>query len=54
MRVSNLCVALQAPVMRLSADKALQWLPALQRAAAGASRIDAAPAKVARSKAGKA
>ena len=30
---SNLCIALQAPVMRMPAAKALQWLPALQRAA---------------------
>ena len=35
---SNLAIALQAPVMRLTADKALQLLPALQRAAAGAGR----------------
>ena len=38
---SNLCVAVQAPVMRLSRDKALQCLPALQRAAAAISAIDA-------------
>ena len=30
---SNLCVAVQAPVMRLGMDKARQLLPALQRAA---------------------
>lgn len=43
---SNLCVAVQAPIMRLTADKALQLLPALQRAADALSRIetDAAPA----------
>ena len=35
---SNLCVAVQAPVMRLGTDKAKQLLPALQRAAAGARR----------------
>lgn len=42
---SNLCVAVQAPIMRLTADKALQLLPALQRAAEALSRIetDAAP-----------
>ena len=38
---SNLCVALQAPVMRLSIDKALQLLPALQRAAEALGRIEA-------------
>ena len=44
---SNLCVALQAPVMRLGIDKALQFLPALQRAADALGRIDApsAPTK---------
>ena len=36
-------VAMQAPVMRLSHDKALQFLPALQRAAERAGRIDAPP-----------
>lgn len=42
---SNLCVAAQAPVMRLTPDKALQLLPALQRAATALSRIEAdAPA----------
>ena len=45
---ANLCVALQAPAMRLSAEKALKWLPTLQRAALAFSRIDAAPAKVAK------
>ena len=43
---SNLCVAVQAPMMRLTADKALALLPALQRAALALSRIesDATPA----------
>ncbi len=46
---SNLAVALQAPVMRMTADKALQWLPALQRAAAALAAIDAdAPRSAAR------
>jgi IclR family transcriptional regulator, acetate operon repressor len=38
---SNLCIAVQAPAMRLSREKALQCLPALQRAAAAISDIDA-------------
>lgn len=38
---SNLCVAVQAPVMRLTPDKALQLLPALQRAAEAVSRVEA-------------
>ena len=38
---SNLCVAVQAPVMRLGMDKAKQLLPALQRAAQALARIDA-------------
>ncbi len=37
---SNLCVAVQAPIMRLSPDKALKLLPALQRAADALSRIE--------------
>ncbi len=37
---SNLCVAVQAPLMRLTADKALALLPALQRAAAALSHIE--------------
>jgi len=37
---SNLCVAVQAPIMRLSPDKALKLLPALQRAAQAISRIE--------------
>jgi len=43
--LSNLCVALQAPVMRLSIEQALQFLPALQRAAEALGRIDAPPTK---------
>ncbi len=44
---SNLCVAVQAPLMRLTADKALALLPALQRAAAALSHIetDATPSQ---------
>lgn len=38
---SNQCVAVQAPVMRLTADKALQLLPALRRAAEAISRVEA-------------
>jgi IclR family transcriptional regulator, acetate operon repressor len=38
---SNLAIALQAPAMRLTAEKALQWLPALQRAAHAMAAIDA-------------
>ncbi len=38
---SNLCIAIQGPIVRLSADKARQWLPALQRAASALSLIDA-------------
>lgn len=38
---SNLCVAVQAPVMRLTADKALQLLPALQRAARALGELQA-------------
>lgn len=37
---SNLCVAVQAPIMRLSPTKALDLLPALQRAADALSRIE--------------
>lgn len=37
---SNLCVAVQAPIMRLGPDKALKLLPALQRAAQAISRIE--------------
>ncbi|MEO6320941.1 MAG: IclR family transcriptional regulator C-terminal domain-containing protein, partial [Polaromonas sp.] len=38
---SNLCVAVQAPIMRLTLEKALQLLPALQRAAGALSQIEA-------------
>ena len=38
---SNLCVAAQAPVMRLTPEKALRLLPALRRAAEALGRIDA-------------
>jgi len=38
---SALCVALQAPTMRLPLERALKWLPALQRAAAALGRIEA-------------
>jgi len=41
---SNLCIAIQAPIVRLSADKARQWLPALQRAASALSHIDSGAA----------
>lgn len=37
---SNLCIAAQAPIMRLNAKKATQLLPALQRAADALSRIE--------------
>lgn len=37
---SNMCVAVQAPVMRLTPEKALRLLPALQRAAESMSRIE--------------
>jgi DNA-binding IclR family transcriptional regulator len=40
-RLSNLCVAVQAPVMRLSAERAEQVLPALRRAADALARIEA-------------
>ena len=40
-QLSNLCVAIQAPIMRLSAAKAKALLPALRRAALALSRIDA-------------
>jgi IclR family transcriptional regulator, acetate operon repressor len=39
---SNLCVAVQAPIMRLTRDKLLTLLPALQRAATALAAIDAA------------
>ena len=39
---SNLCIAVQAPIIRLGPAKARQLLPALQRAALALSQIDAA------------
>lgn len=39
---SNTGIAIQAPVMRVSSDKALQFLPALKRAAKAIAAIDAA------------
>ena len=44
---SNLCVAVQAPVMRLDIAKAKKLMPALRRAAQALARIDAdaAPAR---------
>ena len=39
--VSNLCIAIQAPVMRASVATAKRWLPALRRAARALSAIDA-------------
>ncbi len=47
---SNLCVALQGPTVRLNHAKALQLLPALQRAAAALVHMhaDAAPERKAR------
>ena len=44
---SNLCLALQAPVVRLSVERAQLWLPALQRTALALSRIDAESAPTA-------
>jgi DNA-binding IclR family transcriptional regulator len=41
---STLCVAVQAPIIRLTPAKAKQVLPALQRAALALGRIDADPA----------
>jgi DNA-binding IclR family transcriptional regulator len=38
---SNLGLAVQAPIMRLTADKALHFLPALQRAAQALAEIEA-------------
>ncbi|MFA5520906.1 MAG: IclR family transcriptional regulator [Castellaniella sp.] len=38
---SNMGVAIQAPVMRMTADKALRCLPALRRAAQALARIEA-------------
>ena len=56
-RRSNLCVAVQAPVMRLPLDQASQLLPALQRAALALAAIEsevagsAKPARAPRRKA---
>lgn len=41
-RRSNTGIAVQAPLMRISRDKAMQFLPALRRAAAAIAKIDAA------------
>lgn len=41
---SNTCVAVQAPVLRLTADRALRLLPALQRAAEAVAGIEASVA----------
>ncbi|RJF95649.1 IclR family transcriptional regulator [Noviherbaspirillum saxi] len=38
---SNLAVAIQAPIMRLTHDKALHFLPALQRAAQALAAVEA-------------
>ena len=38
---ANLCVAVQAPLMRMTADKALALLPALHSAAQALSQIEA-------------
>lgn len=39
-RSSNLCVAVQAPTIRATRARALQWLPALREAARTLGRID--------------
>lgn len=39
-RKSNLGIAIQAPIMRMSREKALEYLPALQRAANAIAAID--------------
>ena len=51
--LSNLCIAVQAPTLRLSVTKAKQLLPALRRAAQALARIDAdaPPARSVRSRA---
>ncbi len=38
---ASLCVALQAPAVRLPIERALKWLPALRRAAQALGRIEA-------------
>jgi len=48
---ASLCVALQSPVMRLGADGAKRWLPALQRAARALSSIDSDAPPVRRARA---
>lgn len=40
-RRSNLCIAVQAPIMRLHAEKALQLLPTLNKAARALGEIEA-------------
>ncbi len=40
-RRANLCIAVQAPIIRLPVEKALQLLPALQTAALALSAIEA-------------
>lgn len=37
---SSVCVAVQAPILRCPREKALSWLPALQRAAQALSQIE--------------
>lgn len=44
-RRSNLAIAIQAPIMRLTLDKALHFLPALQRAAQALAKIDSETAQ---------
>jgi DNA-binding IclR family transcriptional regulator len=48
---SNLAVAIQAPIMRLTHEKALHFLPALQRAAQALAAIEAETAQLADDKA---
>ncbi|MGB0893528.1 MAG: IclR family transcriptional regulator [Parashewanella sp.] len=38
---SNLCLAIQAPIMRLKPENVLHFLPALQRAAAALAKVEA-------------
>lgn len=40
---SNLALAVQVPVMRMTPEKSLQFLPALQRAAAALAELEAGP-----------
>jgi IclR family transcriptional regulator, acetate operon repressor len=37
---SNLCIAVQAPIMRATTERTLHWLPALQRAAQSLADIE--------------